>query len=265
MTRSGSHGWRAFTLIGIALWIGVTVLVTVLNDDASDPRPTLLTFAAGGAVFFGITFGVAFWQTRPRPDPELDALLAELTLEQAATRLRASLIGSTRRIARAYIVLGALTTVLGLSAIAQEALEQGSARTTLTAMIVVVIVWACAVPFVIRFANRASASILAPLGLEQRGAVIAGERYGRAIRIEITPAGSVTRLTSDAPVPAMSGDEILAYAGSGDTGTWSGVRVESKGGRIVIRRQGHEGPSWLWDVWLAERWDRSGLIQDPQR
>lgn len=252
MTRSGSRGWKAFTLIGIALWIGVTVLVTVLNDDASDPRPTLLTFAAGGAVFFGIMFGVAFWQTRPRTDPELDALLAELTLEQAATRLRASLIGSMRRIARAYIVLGALVTVLGLSAIAQEALEEGSARTTLTAMIAIVIVWACAVPFVIRFANRASASILAPLGLQQRGAVISGERYGREIRVDITASGSVTRLTTDAPAPPMSGDEILAYTGRGDAGTWQGVSAESDGDSVVIRREGHRGPSWLWDVWLAE-------------
>ena len=51
------RGWTAACLAGIALWIGVTVLVTVLNDDPSDGTPTLLAFAAGGAVFFGAVFG----------------------------------------------------------------------------------------------------------------------------------------------------------------------------------------------------------------
>ena len=99
MTRSGSRGWAAFTLVGLALWIGATVVATVVNDDAADPRPIVLTFAAGGAVFFGAIFGVALWQTRPRTDPELDALLTELAVEPAATRLRASLIGTMRRVA----------------------------------------------------------------------------------------------------------------------------------------------------------------------
>ncbi len=253
MTRTGSRGWAAFTLVGLALWIGATVVAAVVNDDAADPRPILLTFAAGGAAFFGVVFGVALWQTRPRSDPELDALLAELAVEPAATRLRASLIGTMRRIARAYIVLGIVVTALGLLAIVQESGDEGSATTTLGLMVGIVVLWALAIPFVIRFANRASASILAPLGLTQRGAVLVGERHGRAVRIEITSAGSVTRLAGDGPAAPLSGDEILAHAGRGDADTWRGVTAERDDDEVVIRREGHRGPSWLWDLWLAER------------
>ena len=253
MTRSGSRAWAAFTLIGLALWIGATVIAAVVSDDASDPRPILLTFAAGGAVFFGAMFGVALWQTRARNDPELDALLAELAVEPAATRLRASLIGTMRRVARAYIVLGIVVTGLGLLAIVQEAGEQGSAGTTLALMVGIVVIWALAIPFVIRFANRASASILAPLGLVQRGAALVGERHGRDVRVDITSTGSVTRLAAEAAVPELREEQISAYAGRGVADTWRGVSAAGTGDEIVVRRAGHAGASWLWDIWLAER------------
>ena len=73
MPRRGSRGWAAFCLIGIALWIGVTVLVAVLNDDPSDGGPVLLAFAGGGAAFFAAVFGVAWWQTRPQALASLPA------------------------------------------------------------------------------------------------------------------------------------------------------------------------------------------------
>ena len=128
MSRSANRGWAAFCIVGIALWIGLTVLVAVLNDDPSDGTPVLLTFAGGGAAFFAAVFGVAWWQTRPRSDPELDALLAELSLDPTASPGSAAAIGGMRRTARAYIALGALVTALGLAAIVQEGLEVGSAR-----------------------------------------------------------------------------------------------------------------------------------------
>jgi hypothetical protein len=253
MTRSGSRAWAAFCVVGLALWIGATVVAAVLNDDAADPRPVLLTFAAGGAAFFGAMFGAALLQTRPRSDPELDALLTELAVHPAATRLRASLIERMRRIARAYIVLGILVTGLGLWAIVQEALETGDTGTTVTIIIAIVVAWALAVPFVIRFANRASASVLAPLGLTQRGAALIGERHGRRVRIDITATGSVTRLRAETGAAPMAGEEIHAHVARGAADTWKGVAVETENDQIVVRRDGHAGPSWLWDVWLAEQ------------
>jgi hypothetical protein len=253
MRASASRGWAVFCLVGIAAWVGATVLAGLINDDPSDGRPVVLTFAAGAALFFGAVFGVAWWQTRPRTDPELDALLAELAFDPGGTPGQASAIGAMRRAARAYIVLGFVVTLLGLAAILQEGLEVGSAKTTLYVLIAIVVAWALAVPAVLRFANSASASVLGPLGLAQSGATLVGERHGREVRIELTAHGSVTRVAGSAGPPAMEGEEILAYAGRGDETTWEGVRVEPEADRLTIRRRGHRGPAWLWDVWLAER------------
>jgi hypothetical protein len=248
-----SRGWAVFCLLGIALWIGATVLVAVLNDDPTDARPVLLAFATGAALFFGTTFGVAWWQTRARADPELDALLEELALSPGAGGGRAAAIGAMRAVARGYLLLGALVTALGLAAIVQEGLEVGSPRATLYAMVGIVVLWALAVPVVVRLANTASTAVLGPLGLARSGAALVGERHGREVRIELTGSGSVTRVGVDASVPKLADERILAYSGRGSEATWAGVRVESEGGRITVRRAGQRGPAWLWDLWLAER------------
>ena len=253
MRGSASRGWAAFCLVGIAAWVGATVLAGLINDDPSDGRPVALTFAAGAALFFGAVFGAAWWHTRPRPDPELDALLAELAIDAGGASGQASAIGAMRRVARAYIVLGFVVTFLGLAAIVQEALEVGSAKATLYVMVAIVVTWALAVPAVIRLANTASAAVLGPQGLSQSAAALVGERYGRRVRIDLTADGSVTRVAGATAPPALEGEEILAYAGRGDEATWEGVRVEPENGQITVRRAGHPGPAWLWDLWLAER------------
>ena len=189
MSRSASRAWLVFCVVGIGLWIGVTVLVAVVNDDPSDGGPVVLAFAGGAAAFFGIVFGVALWQTRPHHDPELDALLSELSLEPAMAPRSARAIGGMRRIARAYIVLGALVTGLGLVAIVQEGLEIGSPRTTIYVTVAIVVVWALAVPFVLRRANAASRAVLTPLGLSQNGAALTGERAGRRVAVRIDARG----------------------------------------------------------------------------
>lgn len=257
MPASASRRWAAFTLIGIAAWVGTTVLVAVLNDDPADGRPVLLAFAGGAAAFFGIVFGVSLWQTRPRHDPELDAILGELSLEPDTAAGNSRAIGGMRRVARVYIVLGALVTALGLAAILEEGYGVGSPRATLYAMVGIVVCWALAVPAVLRYADSASRSVLGPLGLAQSGAGITGERHGSEVGISLTAKGSVTRLRGDregrGEVPELAGEQLRAFAGRGDASVWDGVRVEANGSEIVVRRDGQSGASWLWDLWLAER------------
>jgi hypothetical protein len=253
MRGSASRGWAAFCVLGIAAWVGATVLAGLINDDPSDGRPVLLTFAGGAAVFFGIVFGVGLWQTRPHADPELDALLGELALEPRSAAGRTAAIGAMRVVARAYLLLGALVTALGLAAIVQEGLGVGSPQTTLYVLVGIVVVWALAVPAVLRLANSASAAVLAPLGLARSGAALVGRRRGRDVRIELTGKGSVTRLGAAATAPELAGEEILAYTGRGDAGTWEGVRVEPGPDRITVRRRDAVGPAWLWDLWLGEQ------------
>jgi hypothetical protein len=254
MSGSANRGWAAFSLIGIALWVGVTVLVAVVGEDPSDGGDVALAFAGGGAAFFTVVFGFAWWQTRPRTDPELDALLSELSLDPVAGPGRAAAIGGMRRTARAYIALGALITALGLAAIAQEGLGVGSPRATLFAIVTIVVAWAAAVPLVLRRARGASEAVLGPLGLAQQGATIAGERHGRRVSVALGPKGSVTRVASDVePEPLDGAEAVLAYAGRGGPGTWEGVELGYERGAITVRRDGHRGASWLWDLWLAER------------
>jgi len=256
MTPRGARAWKVFCLTGIALWIGVTVLAAVLNDDPSDPRPVTLTFAAGGAIFFGLIFGISLWNTRTKKFPDLELLYAELSIEPELGGNRAAQLGTMRFVARCYLVLGMLVTALGLAAIVQESVGVGSARTTLTVMVVIVVLWALAIPLVLRVARRATDSVLSPLHLEQAGAAIVGERYGRRMRIDVTAAGWRTRLSPVSGAPELRGDGILAHAGRGDSETWRDVTVSADGddGVLVSREgHGHEGPSWLWDVWLAER------------
>jgi hypothetical protein len=255
MSRSASRRWTAACLLGIAAWIGVTVLAGVLADDPTDPKPTLIAFAAGGTAFFGAIFGYSLWRVRRRPEPELDALLRELSLEPGGSADIAASIGAPRRLVQAYLVGGTVVTALGLAAIWQEALDAGSPRLTLYALGVVVIAWAAATPAIVGWARRQSGVVLAPLGLTQsRGsATLAGERHGRPVGVEITSKGSVTRVIATAAAPSLDGAEILAYTGRGSERIWDDVGVESDGATITVRRAGHEGPAWLWDLWLAER------------
>ena len=252
----GARAWKIFCLTGIAVWIAVTVLAGVLNDDPSDARPVTLTFAAGGAIFFGLIFGISLWNTRPKKFPDLELLYAELSIEPELGGRRAARLGTMRLVARCYLLLGMLVTALGLAAIVQESLGVGSAQTTLTAMIAIVIVWALAVPFVIGFARRTTDSVLAPLHLEQDGAALVGERHGRSVRIDVTARGWTTRVSPATSAPELHGEEILAYAGRGDADAWDGVETRTDGDAVVVARAsrtGHEGPTWLWDLWLAER------------
>ena len=222
MSAPSGRGWAVFTLAGIAVWIGATVLVVVLNDDPSDGTPVLLTFCGGAAAFFGAVFAYALWRTRPRADPELDRLLAELAIEPVTGASGAAAVAPMRRVARAYILLGALVTALGLLAILQEGLGFGSARATVVEIVVIAVLWALAIPWVLRRARDASVAVLAPLGLEQHGAEITGERHGRRVQIRFTGRESVTT-------------------------------VDSSGDAIELRRPADEPAGWLRDLEAAER------------
>ena len=99
-TPSGrsSRGWAAFSLIGIGLWVGITVLVTLLHDDPADGRSTLIAFVSGGAVFFALVFGAALvGQLRWR------AQTGEIEADEggaAVRQLRIDLVAPPARVAK---------------------------------------------------------------------------------------------------------------------------------------------------------------------
>ena len=121
------RAWLLYSLIGIPVWIGLTVAAAVISNDARNPAPILLTFAAGGAVFFGIMFGASLWQLR------------------GATA--AGPASFWRRVARGYLALGIVVTALALAAIGQAALGIGSPEITMWIAVGIVFLWSLAVPY----------------------------------------------------------------------------------------------------------------------
>jgi uncharacterized membrane protein len=131
MRRGSSRGWLAFTLIGIALWIGAMVLVGVVNDDPADPTPTLVAFIAGGVLFFGTMFGVALWQ-------------------QLRWRAESDEARFGRGVAIGYSITGAVVTGLGLAAIWRAGIQGEDAGVFLYPLIAIVAVWAVAALLLVR-------------------------------------------------------------------------------------------------------------------
>ena len=219
---SSSARWTIGTLVGLAAWIGAMVAAAMLNPSPSDPMPVVLTFIIGAGLFFGAVFGIALWQTRRRPSPGLDELLASLTLEgQVPPTASAAFVGG-RRTVRLYLVLGIVVTALGLAAILLGVLGSEYARLVLAALAVTLFGWAVAVPMVLRERRAAASALLEPLGLAMRGADLVGSRHGRDIRITFSARG--TRTT---------------------------VKPE-RGDPVVITRNGHPDDGWLRDLAEAE-------------
>ena len=63
---------------------------------------------------------------------------------------------------------------------------------TIGLIVAITVAWALAIPLVLGRARDASAAVLAPLGLEQHGAQITGERHGRPVRVRFTGRETVT-------------------------------------------------------------------------
>ena len=189
MTRAASRAWTTFCAIGIVLWIGVTVAVAVINDDPSDGRPVLLAFAGGGAAFFGAMFAAAWWQTRPRSSPELDALVAELSLDPHMGPRSARAVGGMRAWHAPTSRSGRWSRRSASRRSSRRGSRSGTPRTTTYAMVAIVVIWAAAVPSVIRRANAASRAVLTPLGLSRNGATLSGDRHGRGVSVSIGPKG----------------------------------------------------------------------------
>lgn len=135
MRPSTGRGWLWFSAIGIPLWIGVTVLASVTNDDPSDPTPTLVAFVIGGGLFFGLMFGGALWQ-------------------QLRMRAESGEARFGRGVAIGYSITGAVVTALGLAAIWKAGIQGEDASVFIVPLVVIVVVWAVAAVLILGRYNR---------------------------------------------------------------------------------------------------------------
>ena len=125
------RGWTLFSAIGIPLWIGAMVLVGVINDDPSDPGPTLVAFIAGGVIFFGLMFGAALWQ--------------QLRMRAESDEARFG-----KGVAVGYSITGAVVTGLGLAAVWRAGIEGEDAGVFLYPLVGIVIAWAVVAVLLVR-------------------------------------------------------------------------------------------------------------------
>ena len=135
MKPQPGRGWVLFSAIGIPLWIGAMVLAGVVNDDPSDPTPTLVAFIAGGVLFFGGMFGAALWQ-------QLRA-----NAESGEARFG-------KRVAVGYSITGAVVTALGLAAVWRGGIQGENTAIFIVPLVAIVVVWAIAAMLLLRHYSR---------------------------------------------------------------------------------------------------------------
>jgi len=131
MDRRANRRWMLFSAIGIPLWIGSMVLVGVLNDDPTDPTPTLVAFIAGGTIFFGLMFGMALWQ--------------QLRMRAESDEARFG-----KGVAVGYSITGAVVTGLGLAAVWRAGIQGEDAAIFIVPLVGIVVVWAVVALWLIR-------------------------------------------------------------------------------------------------------------------
>jgi hypothetical protein len=184
--------WPAWSLVGIGGWLGATVAAGI---GANDEAPVLRAFAAGGAVFFTVTFAAAAVGMRRRA-------LAFDVGRYRALALRPLSEDEARRVARAG--QGPAFRVLAFAALS-TALLLGGVVTMSTGLLVAaaVVVALSIVATLLRPDGATFDELLEPLGLHVvtmptwRGrlvgdAVLRGERHGRAVVVRQTPTSATT-------------------------------------------------------------------------
>ena len=265
-----SRWWIAGCLVGIAVWIGVTVFVASRYGGPGDSRPATLAFTICGAAFFAAVFavaGVRMRQSQLRARTDLYDRLA-LTPVSEATIRQATRGAFT--IGYVYLAFGVLVTAFGLAAIAADGTRWS--RPLLLAMVALVLLWLVYMVFALRRVYSTSDALMAPLGLQLVatpayvtnwfgdgrqlvGAVsYAGSRHGREISITHEPkrAMTVARGSIGNGRAPTSMERMAALTGE-SARCWRGVVVERSDGQVAVVRRGNGAGRWfLHDLLLVE-------------
>ncbi len=270
-TPGGSWKWTAFTIVGLALWIGGTVVAGARSDTPTDGTATRHAFVIGGAIFFGLMFAGAAWSIRNSKRRTGSRLYDRLAIDPMAGDTLRKATGGLYRIGYVYVAFGALVTGLGLAAIGVD--DEQRTRQLMMVMVALVVVWAVFAVFALRRAFTAGDSVMTPLGLRLTGTPsfhysaisdhswmtgamsYAGTRHGRNVSITQHPkhaatvvagvVGDVRPPTTPAQMTKLTGEPI---------GMWRGVSVDVEDGAVIVQRSRNGAGGWfLHDLLLAER------------
>jgi hypothetical protein len=164
---SRSARWTAGTLLGLAAWIGATVLVAATGEDPSDATPILRTFALGGGLFFAAVLTAAAWEIRSWHAGATTRLYRRLALRDVPARTIRAAVRRTTGTAYVYLLFAGVTTGLLLAAVAGG--ESGPYRVLFATGFGLVLVWAGYSVFARVRTTGATGDLLAPLGLAVTG------------------------------------------------------------------------------------------------
>jgi hypothetical protein len=268
--RRASLGWTIGSLLGIVVWIGVTVYVAATNDDPSDPEPILRAFALGGAAFFASIFGAAAVQMRRRQAHVSDALYRRLAGPDVAPEALRAARKATRGIGPVYLVFGATTTALMLLAIGLG--ENGPTEALYYTAVGLVVVWFFYMLYALRRSYDAGDALLAPLGLRitevpgwthmlvsDSGGLtgqlaMQGRRHGRDVTVVQRPKWSAVAVAGAFGDRALTSPDTLAHLAGEAPHLYRRVRAEAGPNGIAVTRRGNgAGRHVLHDLLLAER------------
>lgn len=266
---TASRWWLVGCLLGIALWVGVTVIVGSRYGGPSNPRPGSIAFAVGGAVFFGVVFAVAAVGMRRSQYTSRSELYDRLAVAPVDPSTIRRATRGMYRIGYTYLAFGALVTGLGLAAIGFGDDDGGSWM--FTVMIVLIVLWFGYMLFALRRVYTSTDVLFAPLGLHLEevpsyvvhwfggtslsGAMTyGGTRHGRHVSITQEPKQAVTVVQGhvSARKPPKTPAQMATLTGE-PAGRWRGVTVEVSADQVAVIRRGNGAGRWfLNDLLLAE-------------
>jgi hypothetical protein len=263
-------GWAAYSILGIAAWMGATVYVAATNPDPSDAGPMLRTFGIGGAAFSGIALAAAGLEIRRNQGRASRRLYRRLALQDVAEQVMRTAGRRTGGVAYLYLMFGGVATGLFFAGIAVA--PDGPYEALTLAAAVVVVAWAGLVPFAVRRTFGSAGDVLAPLGLKVTSIptwrarwyggggdlhgkiVMTGQRHGRRVTIEQTGKLAVTAAGGRFGNRSIGSANTMAWLTGEPASCWRRVRARAGGGGVEVRRTGNGAGRWyLYDLLLAEQ------------
>ena len=267
--RSSGLGWAVFSLLGIAGWIGSTVYVAATNDDPSDARPILRTFAVAGGVFLATVLVAAAVQMRRRCAATGAALYDRLALREVPRHTLRAAARRTREWGSVHLVFTAATSGLMLMAIGLG--EDGPTTALLYTGVALVLVWSAVTLVGLGRAFKAGDELLAPLGLAITAVptwvpklygggiavvgelAIGGERHGRAVAIVQRTDRALTTIHGRFAAPSLRSPATMAALTGEPSKSFRKVEAVAGPDGVAVSRRGNGAGRFVYhDLLLAE-------------
>ena len=258
------------SLVGIGVWIAITVVVAANQEPGSDGTAVNRAFAAGGALFFGTLFTVTAIMMRRSQTRARAGLYDRLAIAHVPPATVKRALRGLHTIGYAYLAFAVLVTFIPLAGIAIG--DEELMSTLLAITVGLVAIWAVYMVWALRRVFTTTDVLFEPLGLKLVGTptylvnlfvdggqmvgamTYAGERHGRSVTIAHGVKEALTFVAG--PVadhkPPTTPLQMTKLTGEGPR-CWKGAEVTIDADGVAVVRRGNESGRWfLQDLLLAE-------------